>query len=109
MSEEQKPVEEPVAPVVTEPVVEDKAVEETPVAPETTETDAAPAAEPAAEPTAEETPVAAVEAAATPFVGEGTLGYKAPGGNIIKYVFKSSILDCLVPKISFSWETLRLT
>jgi len=87
MSEAQNPVEEQPAPVeaAAEPTAEAK-TEETP-APATEETTTA------AEPAKDEEPAAATEApAATPkaaapkkeFTGEGTLGYKAPGGNLIK-------------------------
>ena len=94
MSDVQKPVEEQPAPVEATPAVEPAAetkveepvAAEAPAAPETTAAaEPAPdAIEPAA---ATETPEAPVKAA-TPtkkeFTGEGTLGYKAPGGNFLK-------------------------
>lgn len=70
-----------------EPVAETK-VEE-PVAPAAPETTAAaePAPDTIEQVAAAEAPEAPVKAAAPPkkeFTGEGTLGYKAPGGNFLK-------------------------
>jgi hypothetical protein len=100
MSEVQKPVEAetvaPVeaAPVVAEPVHAPVAAESAPVAPVTESN--GDVIEPAAA-----TDAPAVEKVAEPakFAGEGVLGYKAPGGNFLRYVLSLPPRDATYRRI----------